>query len=197
MSGNTTSGRAKETWRELEKQPDKQTTTVTQVTVVYQYKINFTETNGNAVTGVKYSITHGDKTDTFVNDERIEIFYTGSPSATIKILSVPEGYVMPAKTEYDIILNADTYELNIELSGFNLGDVDENGIVDASDASAVLAAYAAVQTGGNTPLTAKQIKAADVDNNGTVDASDASTILAYYAYKQTSGTKSFTDYIKG
>ena len=81
-------------------------------------------------------------------------------------------------------------------STFALGDVDGNSIVDASDASAVLAAYAAVQTGGNTPLTADQVKAADVDSNDIVDASDASTILAYYAYKQTGGKESFTDFLK-
>lgn len=77
-----------------------------------------------------------------------------------------------------------------------LGDVDGNNSVDASDASAVLAAYAAAQTGNVSQLSEEQINAADVDGNGCVDASDASTILSYYAYCQTGGDKSFVDFIK-
>ena len=61
------------------------------------------------------------------------------------------------------------------------GDVNEDGIVDASDASCVLAAYAKIQTGGESTLTDTQTKAADVNNDRVVDASDASKILAYYA----------------
>lgn len=78
-----------------------------------------------------------------------------------------------------------------------LGDVDGNGTVDASDASNVLAVYAAVQTGNKSALTSEIKKIADVDGNGIVDASDASTILAFYAYRQTGGNKSFADFIKG
>ena len=77
-----------------------------------------------------------------------------------------------------------------------LGDVDRNNNVDASDASAVLAIYASVQTGDKSALTDEIKKTADVDGNGVVDASDASTILAYYAYRQTGGGKSFDVYIK-
>lgn len=77
-----------------------------------------------------------------------------------------------------------------------LGDVDESGIIDAADASTVLAAYAAVQTGSKSPLTEAQQKTADVDENGTVDASDASSILAFYAYKQTGGKDDFVSFIK-
>ena len=60
----------------------------------------------------------------------------------------------------------------------------------------VLAAYATVQTGGTSPLTENQKKAADVDANGSIDASDASTILAFYADHQTGGTKTFADLTK-
>ena len=80
---------------------------------------------------------------------------------------------------------------------FTLGDVDESGIIDASDASDVLAAYAAVQTGGDSPLSENQKKAADVDGSTVIDASDASTILAFYTYAQTGGKKSFEEYLKG
>ena len=62
-----------------------------------------------------------------------------------------------------------------------LGDVNEDGSVDSSDASLVLAEYAKIQTGGAGEFTETQHKAADVNNDGVVDSSDASKILAYYA----------------
>lgn len=61
------------------------------------------------------------------------------------------------------------------------GDVNEDKVVDSSDASFVLYNYAVIQTGGETELTDAQQKAADVNNDGTMDAADASKILAYYA----------------
>ena len=84
-----------------------------------------------------------------------------------------------------------------DVSDVSLGDLDGDGVIDASDASTVLAAYAAVQSGGDSGLDAAQTSAADVDGNGVVDASDASTILAYYAFVQT-GSKdtSFEDFLK-
>lgn len=62
-----------------------------------------------------------------------------------------------------------------------LGDVNEDGSVDSSDASLVLAEYAKIQTGGAGEFTDVQYKAADVNKDDTVDSSDASRILAYYA----------------
>ena len=66
-----------------------------------------------------------------------------------------------------------------------LGDVNEDGSVDSSDASLVLAEYAKIQTGGAGEFTDVQYKAADVNKDDTVDSSDASKILAYYAMVST------------
>ena len=63
----------------------------------------------------------------------------------------------------------------------DLGDVNVDGKVDSSDASAVLAEYANVQTGGAGEFTESQLKSADVNSDGKIDSSDASKILAYYA----------------
>ena len=71
---------------------------------------------------------------------------------------------------------------NKELS---LGDVNGDGIIDAVDASDVLAYYAKVSTGQNGGFSAEQQTAADVDLNGIIDSVDASDILAYYAYAST------------
>lgn len=67
----------------------------------------------------------------------------------------------------------------------DLGDVNADGSVDASDASLVLAEYAKIQTGGAAAFTEVQHKAADVNSDTVVDASDASKILAYYAMVST------------
>ena len=84
---------------------------------------------------------------------------------------------------------------NIEISDeivevkIPLGDVDNDSTVSSSDASLVLAEYAALSTSGESILDAKQKKAADVNGDETIDASDASLILAYYAYVSTGGTE--------
>lgn len=68
-----------------------------------------------------------------------------------------------------------------------LGDVDLNGTVDSSDASAVLAEYSATSTGRESTFTAEQKAVGDVDESGTIDSSDASIILQYYSYTSTGG----------
>ena len=66
-----------------------------------------------------------------------------------------------------------------------LGDVNDDGMVDSSDASLVLAEYAKIQTGGAGEFTDIQYKAADVNKDDVVDSSDASKILSYYAMVST------------
>ena len=77
-----------------------------------------------------------------------------------------------------------------------LGDVDNNGSIDALDASIVLTEYALVATGHDSLLNADRKKAADLNKDGTVDALDASLVLSYYAYRATGGNKNLMDYLK-
>lgn len=76
---------------------------------------------------------------------------------------------------------------------FSKGDIDLNDSVDSSDASAVLAEYSAVQTGGGSKFTSSQKEAADVNNDGVVDSSDASEILRYYAEISTGKTPTWNN----
>lgn len=79
----------------------------------------------------------------------------------------------------------------------NRGDIDDNGTIDAIDASVALTIYALRSTNGDVSMySEKQIQAADTDKNGTVDAIDASYILSYYAYISTGGKKNFDDFMK-
>ena len=62
-----------------------------------------------------------------------------------------------------------------------LGDVDNNGIINAQDATRVLVAAAKAGTNGTTGLTTEQETAADVNQDGLVNATDATVILRYAA----------------
>ncbi len=68
---------------------------------------------------------------------------------------------------------------------YSLGDVNEDGKVDAKDASMVLVAYAKSSTGAEHGLTEAQAGAANVNGDALIDAKDASFILAYYAMAST------------
>ena len=75
-----------------------------------------------------------------------------------------------------------------------LGDPNNDGSVDAKDASFVLAAYSKSSTGGDSGLSDEQKKAANINGDALVDAKDASMILGYYSYISTGGTKTIAEY---
>jgi len=75
-----------------------------------------------------------------------------------------------------------------------LGDVNNDGIEDASDASEILIAYALLSTGQSTGWTDEQNNCADVNHDGKIDSSDASSVLIYYTYKSTGGISNLEDY---
>ncbi|WP_295076960.1 dockerin type I domain-containing protein [Ruminococcus sp.] len=74
-------------------------------------------------------------------------------------------------------------------SAYMLGDVDNNGLIDAVDSSQVHEHYALVSTNQNVKFNDLQEKAADVNIDGLIDAVDASQILAYYTYASTASGK--------
>lgn len=84
-----------------------------------------------------------------------------------------------------------------EASPFLIGDVNGDGTVDAVDASAVLAAYASISSGKESPLYTYQETAADLNGDGAVDAVDASLILSYYAFASVSDEEAiFADFLE-
>ncbi len=68
-----------------------------------------------------------------------------------------------------------------------IGDVDGDGVVDASDASLILKMYTEISTGKDVATDSDEYIIANVDKSLTVDASDASYVLSYYVYTATGG----------
>ena len=68
---------------------------------------------------------------------------------------------------------------------YKLGDINDNSIVDAVDASMALSYYAKISTKTEGGFNKGQQLAADVNTDEVIDAVDASKILAYYAYAST------------
>ncbi|MCM1506093.1 MAG: GDSL-type esterase/lipase family protein [Ruminococcus flavefaciens] len=65
------------------------------------------------------------------------------------------------------------------------GDVNDDGIVDAVDATAILIEYAELSTTGVPTFTKEQNKLGDVNYDGAIDAMDATYVSMYYAYLST------------
>ena len=64
-----------------------------------------------------------------------------------------------------------------EKSKYILGEVTGDGIIDATDASFILTAYAKSSTNEDDGINEEQRKFADVNKDGSVDAVDASAVL--------------------
>lgn len=98
---------------------------------------------------------------------------------------------------YGKLKNKDTYpaaalENYKKVEGtYSIGDINNDMIIDAKDASEVLAIYSALSTNGTITLPESSQKAANVNLDTLIDAKDASEILAYYSYVSTGETGSY------
>ena len=86
-------------------------------------------------------------------------------------------------------------------SKLELGDPTGDSMIDARDASFVLAEYSLLSTGGASHLTTVEKTAADANKDGQIDSKDASLMLGMYAYNATSENKietmnSYIEYLK-
>ncbi len=79
-------------------------------------------------------------------------------------------------------------------SEVSYGDVDADGTVGLSDASAVLTEYASVAASLGSTFDEAQFAAADVDADSTITLNDASAILSYYAAVAASLNPVMSDY---
>lgn len=88
-------------------------------------------------------------------------------------------------------------KINNKKGSYLLGDVTDDGFINAEDASAVLADYVSTSTtvGNKHIFNETQIKAGDADASEGIESSDASYILAYYSRISTGGNESFKQFI--
>jgi len=92
------------------------------------------------------------------------------------------------------VFTADAQDINDlidDVPEFIPGDVSDDGIINAIDASLVLSMYSQMSSGNASEYPEAQIKAADVNNDGVVNSADASAILKYYAALSTGLTPEF------
>ena len=137
--------------------------------------------------GISY-VDDGIAYDTFISSERNDaeklqmtyVFTKGIYNGYIKML----GEKKTTSTTTTVTTTTTSAKDIIPLD-YNLGDVNNDGQVNAVDASSVLAHYAKISTNKESEYTEEQKFSADVDHDGLINAVDASLILAYYAYIST------------
>lgn len=81
--------------------------------------------------------------------------------------------------------------LRVNVSDRQLGDVNNNGFIDAVDASAILKEYATLSAKKDSTMTKEQTATSDINGDKIIDAVDASGVLAFYA-SVSSGNKDLT-----
>lgn len=145
------------------------------------YKIKVT------VTGGKYNLTADTFTDTFTvpdGNDNPDSFREFTYKFTIDDDDIDNSWTVVSDTDSQKVIA-------VHLDYVMLGDVNKDSVVDASDASMVLAEYSRLSTGDKLTFDEKQSKAADVNKDNAIDSSDASDILVYYASLSTGGSPSW------
>ncbi len=96
--------------------------------------------------------------------------------------------------EWDIVSQkGNEKNLAVHLNSITMGDINSDGIVDANDASLVLAEYSLLSTGDNSAFDSRQKLQADVNHDDIINANDASKILEYYSKNSTGGNASWDE----
>ncbi|MBO4524456.1 MAG: hypothetical protein J5723_07240 [Ruminococcus sp.] len=96
----------------------------------------------------------------------------------------------------ETILDGSIVAKNAYIRSCEDGDVNNDGEINAVDASMILREYALLSSGKSKSFSAAQKKAADIDGNGITDAVDSSLTLSYYAYVSTLGSENAPESIK-
>ena len=116
-------------------------------------------------------------------------------------LTLPEGCTITGYEPSTAKIYADENDIPFISLGkfptYTLGDVNEDTLINASDAAQVLIAAASIGAGNEGGLTENQMLAANVNGDENVNASDAAIILVYAAALGAGDTDAkITDYVK-
>lgn len=124
--------------------------------------------NISSVGDYAFGIVYDLRSDTYSSDKNVVI--KCSPDS--------------AAGKYAEKMNIDIFDPANDL----LGDVNRDRLIDAGDASAVLAEYSVMSTGSEGTFGGYKLYSGDYDHNGVIDASDATDILVEYSRLSTIGT---------
>lgn len=103
---------------------------------------------------------------------------------TLTFSNISEDYRTPERITFAVQEKIGIQNIEITLQqGYTLGDVDDDGNIDITDAALVLTEYAGVAAGLEPQFSKSQLLAADINENGSADLEDATKILEYYANK--------------
>ena len=159
------------------------TTTITTTTANEEFKLEVTSItikNGNQYT---IPINRADIVFKSTNPDVAVV----SPKGIVTAIGTGEAVINVIDKDYNVI------QLKVSVQSdvvYSLGDVNNDGQINAVDASTVLSYYAMISTNKDGGFDDKQKGTADVNKDGLINAVDASCILSYYAY--TSTTKDTT-----
>lgn len=81
-----------------------------------------------------------------------------------------------------VTVTPEVKEQKIVVSDRMFGDVNNDGLVDTVDATAILMEYARISAQKDSEFETGQTISADINDDGLVDTVDAAGILGYYAY---------------
>lgn len=81
-----------------------------------------------------------------------------------------------------VTVTPEVKEQKIVVSDRAFGDVNNDGLIDTVDATAVLMEYARLSSDKDSEFETGQTVSADINDDGLVDTVDAAGILGYYAY---------------
>lgn len=123
---------------------------------------------------VSFYIDENDDEGEFITPAADSYYYISSPNNVL--VTVNEEHIFECYIDDN---NDGIYDCPVQK-----GDANYDGVINASDASAVLAHYAKLSTSSEN--IDSDTHTMDFDRSGSVDAADASRILKHYADVQTS-----------
>jgi hypothetical protein len=109
-----------------------------------------------------------------------------SPKGIVTAVGLGDAIINIIDKDYNVFqLKISVKAEDINPTEYILGDVNNDGHINAVDASTVLTYYALISTNKDGGFSSTQKISADVNNDGLINAVDASCILSYYAYVST------------
>ncbi len=88
-----------------------------------------------------------------------------------------------------------SFSRNAAAESLFVGDVNNDGQINAMDCSLILESYSSTSRGFSSQLTETMKRAADVNRDGRIDSIDASMAMAYESYISTGGTGEIDEFI--